>query len=125
MIMLDFWINVRNELEYKGLSQKDLALKINESYNTLQSWINKDRLPNVEQAVKIAELLNVSVEYLVKGNISKSEKSISQKHTLKTEGLSELQIAHIQTLINDILEVKNKDSDYRLTASIQSYNVLV
>ncbi len=65
--MLDFWLNVKNELEYKGISQKELAGKISESYNTLQSWINRDRLPNVVQAVKISKILGTSVEYLVTG----------------------------------------------------------
>lgn len=69
--MLDFWINVKNELEYKGISQKELAVKIDESYNTLQSWINRDRLPNVVQAVKISKILNTTVEYLVTGKKQK------------------------------------------------------
>ena len=72
--MLLFWNNVKNELEYKGISQKELAVSINESYNTLQSWINRDRLPNVEQAVRIAKVLNTTVEFLTLG---KDEK---QKH---------------------------------------------
>ena len=37
------------------------------SYNTLQSWITKDRLPDARDAVKIAKALNVSVEKLVTG----------------------------------------------------------
>ncbi len=65
--MLDFWSNVKSELEYKGISQKELAAEINESYNTLQSWINRDRLPNVVQAVKISHALGTSVEFLVTG----------------------------------------------------------
>ncbi len=66
--MLLFWKNVRSELEYKGITQKELAAAIEESYNTVQSWINKERLPNVEQAVKIAKFLHITVEYLVTGN---------------------------------------------------------
>ena len=73
--MLLFWTNVRNELEYKGITQKELAASINESYNTLQSWINKDRLPNVEQAVKIAGILNTTVEYLTVGKKAKQDNS--------------------------------------------------
>ncbi len=65
--MLDFWRNVKSELEYKGISQKELAVKIDESYSTLQSWINRDRLPNAVQAVKISKTLGTSVEYLVTG----------------------------------------------------------
>ena len=64
-VMLKFWIRVRDSLEYLGLSQKELAEQIQESYNTLQSWISKDRLPNAEQAVKIAATLQTSVEFIV------------------------------------------------------------
>ncbi len=65
--MLKFWIRVRDRLDYLGFSQKELAEQIQESYNTLQSWISKDRLPNAEQAVKIALTLQTSVEFLVTG----------------------------------------------------------
>lgn len=70
--MLKFWIRVRDSLEYLGLSQKELAEQIHESYNTLQSWISKDRLPNAEQAVKIAETLQTSVEFLVTGKSARN-----------------------------------------------------
>ena len=66
--MLQFWINVKNELDYRDIPQKELASAIDESYNTLQSWINRDRLPDAEQAVKIAKILNTSVEFLVTGS---------------------------------------------------------
>lgn len=70
--MLDFWLRVKDKLDYQDSTQRELAVKINESYNTLQSWINRDRLPNADQAVKIAYALNTSVEFLVTGkNISK------------------------------------------------------
>ena len=70
--MLDFWIRVKDKLDYQNFTQRDLAIKINESYNTLQSWINRDRLPNADQAVRIACALNTSVEFLVTGkNTSK------------------------------------------------------
>ena len=70
--MLKFWIRVRDNLEYLGLSQKELAEQIHESYNTLQSWISKDRLPNAEQAVKIAATLQTSVEFLVTGKSARN-----------------------------------------------------
>ena len=77
--MLQFWTNVKDELEYNLLSQKDLAESINISYNTLQSWITKDRLPDAENAVKIAEKLNTTVEYLVTGKNSPHAKEQSRK----------------------------------------------
>ena len=79
--MLDFWLRVKDKLDFQDSTQRDLAQNINESYNTLQSWINRDRLPNAEQAVKIAEALNTSVEFLVTGksNNRKNDHSITVK----------------------------------------------
>ena len=65
--MILFWQNVRYELDYKGISQKDLAAAIDESYNTLRTWQKNDRLPDAAQAVKIAKVLQTTVEYLVTG----------------------------------------------------------
>ena len=58
--MLDFWLRVKDKLDFQDSTQRDLAQNINESYNTLQSWINRDRLPNAEQAVKIADGTNTN-----------------------------------------------------------------
>lgn len=71
--MLDFWIRVKEELEFKNILQKELAKQINESYNTIQSWITKDRFPNASQAVKIAKALNITVEELVEGRKNKKD----------------------------------------------------
>ena len=89
--MLDFWLRVKDKLDFQDSTQRDLAQNINESYNTLQSWINRDRLPNAEQAVKIADALNTSVEFLVTG------KSINRKNDhSKTVKLLEEAIENLQ-----------------------------
>lgn len=83
---------MKDILDFNTISQKELAGKINESYNTLQSWINRDRLPNAEQAVKIAEALNTSVEFLVTG------KSVNYKpNHSKTIQLLETAINYLKT----------------------------
>lgn len=88
--MLLFWKNVRNELEYKGITQKELAVAIEESYNTVQSWINKNRLPNVEQAVKIARFLNVSVEFLTSGQTTLIKEDHSETIKLLEQAIQNL-----------------------------------
>ncbi|MBO4857531.1 MAG: helix-turn-helix transcriptional regulator [Treponema sp.] len=80
--MLEFWNNVKEELDYKDLSQKELAAKTQISYNTLQSWITKDRLPDASDAVKIAEALEVTVEKLVTGNEVLSKKNEAEVNEL-------------------------------------------
>ncbi|MBR1721461.1 MAG: helix-turn-helix transcriptional regulator [Treponema sp.] len=69
--MISFWQNVKDELEYQNLTQKELAKAISESYNTLQTWIKNDRCPDARQAVNIAKILRTSVEFLVTGKDEK------------------------------------------------------
>ena len=71
--MISFWQNIKNELDYSGMSQKELAEAISESYNTLRTWIKNDRYSDAKQAVNIAKILNTSVEYLVTGKEGKSK----------------------------------------------------
>ena len=59
---------LREEIEYKGMTVKEIAAMSGISSNTLLSYIDsRGYLPNVETAVKIARILDVSVEYLVTG----------------------------------------------------------
>ena len=63
------------------MTQRQLADSIKVSYNTIQSWITKDRLPDAEQAVKIAHVLKTSVEYLVTGSDFR-DSSVEMRHTV-------------------------------------------
>lgn len=89
--MLSFWLRVKDKLDYQDSTQRELAGKIGESYNTLQSWINRDRLPNAEQAVKIAEVLNTSVEFLVTGKYNNRKNDHSKTLKLLEEVIENLQ----------------------------------
>ena len=93
--MLVFWSNVKKELDYKLLSQKELSAHTAISYNTLQSWITKDRLPDAEQALRIAQKLNTNIEYLVTG------KNIAQK------GIN----PHVQDLIPKLNYLSDENLD--------------
>ena len=105
-VMLAFWNNVKVELEYKLMSQKELAAKTDISYNTIQSWITKDRLPDAADAVKIAKVLDVSVEYLVTGNESPRRMENPEineiLHDIRHLSASDLSIA--KTLVHRLTE---------------------
>lgn len=89
--MLDFCLRVKDKLDFQDSTQRDLAQNINESYNTLQSWINRDRLPNAEQAVKIADALNTSVEFLVTGKSNNRKNDHSKTVKLLEQAIENLQ----------------------------------
>lgn len=60
--------NLREELDYKGISVKQLSDMTGISKRTLENYLgNKETIPPADYACKIAAVLNVTVEYLVNG----------------------------------------------------------
>ena len=65
---MSFADNLKRELLFNDIQIKEFAGKVNVPYSTLLSYVSKDkRLPKVDIAVKIAQELGVTVEYLVTG----------------------------------------------------------
>jgi transcriptional regulator with XRE-family HTH domain len=54
-------------MKNNSISQKELAGKIGLRRPSISEWKKKRTFPYVDVAIKIAEILNVSVEYLVTG----------------------------------------------------------
>ena len=92
---MGFKEKLREEMEFKNILGKEIAAQINISYSTFLSYIDsRGVLPNVETAVKIANLLGVSVEYLVTGNNNDKDYSeeilISNFRTLSDDNKTKL-----------------------------------
>jgi transcriptional regulator with XRE-family HTH domain len=68
---MGFRENLKSELAYKGMLVKELAALSGISRHTLDNYLNmRGHIPSADIAVKIARVLNVSVEYLVTGDES-------------------------------------------------------
>ncbi len=83
---MSFWTNVDLELKYQGITRKELSYKINVKEITIHKAIERDSVPNAETALKIAKVLNVSLEYLLdikdSNSLSKEKESVDlQKAT--------------------------------------------
>lgn len=50
----------------KKISQVDIANIMKVKQNTISQWENETRIPNVKQAIKLAEILETTVENLYK-----------------------------------------------------------
>lgn len=50
----------------KKLSQEDIAKLMKVKQNTISHWENDKRIPNVRQAIRLAEILETTVESLYK-----------------------------------------------------------
>ena len=76
-----FWERVNKTIKTRGQKQEWLAEQTGIKYQTLRSWVSKDILPRVDDAVKIAHALEVSVEYLVEGANSTVPREIDVFYT--------------------------------------------
>ena len=68
---MGFKENLRSELEYNGMMIKELAEKSGIKRQTLDNYLSThNAIPNADIAVKIAQALGTSVEYLITGKSS-------------------------------------------------------
>lgn len=71
---MGFKENLREEMDFQDIKPKELSDKTGISVNTLRNYINNhDALPNIDSAVKIAKVLNTTVEELVEGRKNKAD----------------------------------------------------
>ncbi len=78
--MSNFWERVDEELEYKGMNRKTLATEVGFNLGNIGKGIQLGSSPSADTAVKIAKVLNVSVEYLVTGQDSSLQKENLDLH---------------------------------------------
>lgn len=79
---MSFKDNLRDEMEFQDMKQKELSEKTGISVNTIRNYINgHNALPSAEVAVKIAGALGVSVEYLVSGKKVRRAENSEQSHS--------------------------------------------
>lgn len=65
---MGFAENLRDELEYQGLQVKELSEKTGISINTLNKYRPGSKVvPTIDNALKIAQTLKVSLDYLATG----------------------------------------------------------
>jgi transcriptional regulator with XRE-family HTH domain len=64
----NFRENLRTELDYQGVTVKELSVRTGIPIASLDCYLgSRSTVPSVENAVRIAQSLKVSVEYLVIG----------------------------------------------------------
>lgn len=98
---MDFGKRLKLIREDHNLSREDLANKLNISYSTISKYETNVRFPDQEMLSKIADLFNVSTDYLLgrsnipnpyvkNGNLSSIDAIFEEIHTLSPESQEEL-----------------------------------
>lgn len=78
-----FWQNVNNIIKQQNKTQKSVSLECGFSERRIQNLSSSGRLPDVEEAFKIAKALNTSIEYLVCGE--ESHPDVKELQEIKTK----------------------------------------
>ena len=101
-----------------GLSQEDLANKLDVSRQTVSKWEVGSATPEVEKIVKLSDIFNVSVDYLVKEN---EEKYIKKGITINKKLIVNILLGLLVVLsivlgINELIDITktNLKSQYAL-----------
>ena len=77
LVPVGFRENLKSELLYQDMLVKELAVKTGISRHTLDNYLNvRKNMPTADVAVKIAQALGVTVEYLVTGEENQTERSM-------------------------------------------------
>lgn len=88
---------IRELRNSRGISQTQLASKLGVTKQSISNWENDNILPSIEMLVKIANFFEVSTDYLL---------GLDNKRTLDVENLTEIQISHIQLIVDDLRSAK-------------------
>jgi transcriptional regulator with XRE-family HTH domain len=75
---MSFRENLREAINYSGLEQKELAHRAKISLRNIENYLRENAsIPSADKAVQIAQVLGVTVEYLVTGKDLTRKNSVS------------------------------------------------
>ncbi len=100
---MGFWDNAFPLIEQREIKQADLVRLTGKAKSTVWNWFERKTVPQADDAVKIADLLGVSVRYLVTGT---EEGELSQKERELLEACRGLGIPMFDKVIKEAHDLK-------------------
>lgn len=100
---MDFGKNIAAARKRKGMSQKELADKVGIIYVTIGRYERGEIKPSIDVAKKIADALDVSLDYLVGSTATLMDKALVQT-VLDIQNLPEEKKKVVMTLLDAFLK---------------------
>lgn len=101
---------IKNLREEFGMTQQELADKIDGAKSTIAMYEKGDRKPSLEVLVKLSEIFNCSIDYILcKTDIRNIEEDFKFAYHKETEGLSEDEIREALEFYKMVKNRKNKE----------------
>ena len=95
---MNFWERVDDLLDRTGINKKTLAYDAGFDASNITKGIKNNNIPSAETAVKIAQVLGVSVEYLVNGVDSSFPKTLKPEVAEIVEEINHLEKRDLEAI---------------------------
>lgn len=95
---MNFWERVDDLLDRKDINKKTLAYEAGFDASNITKGIKNNNVPSAETAVKIAQVLGVSVEYLVNGVDSSFPKTLKPEVAEIVEEINHLEKEDLEAI---------------------------
>jgi transcriptional regulator with XRE-family HTH domain len=109
----NFKENLRNELDYQGITVKELSVRTGIPIASLDCYLgSRETVPSVVAAVKIAQALDVTVEYLaIDQNVSTTrfDKKLGRETLELIKWLENLNMEQSKAVIKLVKAFKNPE----------------
>lgn len=80
---MDFGAQMKKLRTSQKLTQEQIAQKLNVSRQTISSWENNRNLPDLEMVVLIAQTFNISLDNLILGDTTMTDKLVKDGSEMK------------------------------------------
>jgi len=105
---MDFRDRLRAQIDYLGLLDKEVAARAGISKRAIDSYVGaRGCMPSADVAVRLAKILEVSVEYLITGEKSAKSENVPEKQNFIC--FNSFQDKEEQKLIKNFVELSDKD----------------
>jgi transcriptional regulator with XRE-family HTH domain len=95
--------NLKDELSFQGMTVKELSAKTGIPKPTLDCYLSsRETMPPADVAVRIAQVLKVSVEFLVTGGETRKTTTL----------LNELKYQSVKDILADLLKINEETLSY-------------
>lgn len=109
--MFDFGLRIRELRENRNMTQEALGRRVGRSKPVISSYENNLKTPTLDVLISIANVFNVSLDYLV---------GIEKKQTLNISELTDPQIQILKTIVDEFSD----KSVYKNGLSVRQQNIL-
>lgn len=124
---MDFQENIKNLRKEYNMSQEELAKRLGIARSSVANYENGQNFPNMNVLLKIADVFNCSVDYLIGNSQFKNYKSFEQalKRADAVMDFSDVETKKIITNILNNLESSyhNSDIDAFVFNNLMNYNL--